>query len=152
LKHLLVVYHSQTGNTRALAESIYRGALAHAEGVETRMLRAFDARLEDLLWANAVAFGTPENFGYMSGALKDFFDRTYKEAREQTVGVPYAVFISAENDGTGAVFNIDRIVRGYSMKQVSEPLITRGEINESELQRAEELGQTLAAALELGIF
>ena len=88
----------------------------------------------------------------MSGALKDFFDRTYEEAKEKTLGLPYAIFISAGNDGTGAEFNIDRIAKGYSMKRVSEPLIVRGEIDQRRSEQAKELGQTLAAALELGIF
>lgn len=152
MKHLLIVYHSQTGHTQALAESVYQGALEYRGSVETRLLKAFDAGVEDLLWADAVLFGTPENFGYMSGALKDFFDRTYEAARDATVGLPYTIFISAGNDGSGAEFNIDRIARGYSMRRVSEPLIVRGEIDPSALQQAEELGQTLAAALELGIF
>lgn len=152
MKHLLIVYHSQTGHTQSLAESICRGAMAYRDGVETRLLKAFDSGVDDLLWADAVLFGTPENFGYMSGALKDFFDRTYETAKNATVGLPYAIFISAGNDGSGAEFNIDRIARGYSMKRVSEPLIVRGEVDRSALQQAEELGQTLAAALELGIF
>lgn len=122
------------------------------EEVETRLLQAFDAGLEDLLWADAVLFGTPENFGYMSGALKDFFDRTYEAAKERTIGLPYATFISAGNDGTGAEYNIDRIARGYSMKRVSDSLIVRGELTDSDLQQAYELGQTVAAALDLGIF
>ncbi|MCB1870996.1 MAG: NAD(P)H-dependent oxidoreductase [Gammaproteobacteria bacterium] len=152
MKHLLIVYHSQTGHTQALAESVYRGALDYRDDVETRLMKACDSGEEELLWADAVIFGTPENFGYMSGALKDFFDRTYEATRDATVGLPYAIFISAGNDGSGAEFNIDRIARGYSMKRVSEPLIVRGEVDQAALQQAEELGQTLAAALELGVF
>lgn len=152
MKRLLVVYHSQTGHTKSLAESVFRGALTCSKEVETRLLQAFDAGLEDLLWADAVLFGTPENFGYMSGALKDFFDRTYEAAKERTIGLPYATFISAGNDGTGAEYNIDRIARGYSMKRVSDSLIVRGELTDSDLQQAYELGQTVAAALDLGIF
>jgi multimeric flavodoxin WrbA len=150
LKHLLVLYHSQSGHTQALAESVARGA-GSEETVACRLLRAFEAGTEDLLWADAVIFGTPENFGYMSGALKDFYDRTYESCREQTEGLPYAVFISAGNDGTGAAYHIERILRGYAMKPVAEALIVRGEVTDQALQQAQELGQTLAAALEMGI-
>jgi len=79
MKHLLVVYHSQGGGTQRMAEAVHAGASGEAE-VETRMARALEATLDDLLWADAVLFGTPENFGYMSGALKDFFDRTFYPA------------------------------------------------------------------------
>ena len=78
MKNLLIVYHSQTGNTLRMAQAILQGATDEdIEGIEVRMLSAMEAGPSDLLWANGVILGTPENFGYMSGALKDFFDRTF---------------------------------------------------------------------------
>ena len=151
LKHLLIVYHSQSGNTRVLAEAVARGVESEP-AVACRLLRAAEAETEDLLWADAVIFGTPENFGYMSGALKDFYDRTYEEAREQTVALPYALFISAGNDGSGARYHVERILRGYAMKPVADVLIVRGESTDDDLQEAQMLGQSLAAALALGIY
>ncbi len=151
LKHLLIVYHSQTGNTQAMAEAVGRGA-GREEGVEVRLLRALQANLDDLLWADGLLLGTPENFGYMSGALKDFLDRTYYPAQGKVDGLPYAVFISAGNDGTGALSNIQRIAKGYPLKQVMEPVIARGEVTSEDLDRCEELGETLATGVALGIF
>lgn len=151
MKHLLVVYHSQSGNTAKLAEAVLRGAQQETE-TETRLLKAFDAGLEDLLWCDGLLLGTPENFGYMSGALKDFFDRTYYPAEPYELNRPYALFISAGNDGTGAVREIDRIMRGYPMKPVAEPLIARGEVTAEHLAAAETLGLTLASGLAYGIF
>ena len=151
MKHLLVVYHTQSGNTGQLAAAFVRGARQEEE-VETRQLKAFDAGLDDLLWADAVAIGTPENFGYMSGAIKDFFDRTYYPAEPHQLNLPYVLFVSAGNDGTGAVREIDRIVRGYPMKPVADPLIARGEITAEHLADAEELGLTLASGLAFGVF
>jgi len=151
MKHLLVVYHSQSGNTAKLAEAVLRGARQETE-TETRLLRAFDAGLEDLLWCDGLLLGTPENFGYMSGALKDFFDRTYYPAEPYELNRPYALFISAGNDGTSAVREIDRIMRGYPMKPVATPLIARGQVTEAHLEAAEELGLTLASGLAYGIF
>lgn len=73
MKHLLVVYHSKTGKIGKMAEAVRRGVTHPDIDVELRFLQALDAGPEDLLWADGVMFGTPENFGYMSGALKDFF-------------------------------------------------------------------------------
>jgi multimeric flavodoxin WrbA len=151
MKHLLIVYHTQSGNTGQLAAAVYAGAQEETE-VETRLLKASQAGLEDLLWCDAVLFGTPENFGYMSGMLKDFFDRTYYPAEPYELNRPYGLFISAGNDGQGAVRECDRILTGYPMKKVLEPVIARGEITEGHRQLAREMGQTLACGLAFGIF
>jgi len=151
MKHLLIIYHSQSGNTAQLAQAVLRGCQAESD-VETRLCKAFDANLEDLLWADGLLFGTPENFGTMSGALKDFFDRTYYPAEPYELNLPYALFISAGNDGSGADREIDRIVSGYPMKKIAPALIAKGEISRDHLQQSEELGQTMAAGLAMGIF
>jgi len=121
-------------------------------GVETRLLSAFDADLKDLRWADGLLFGTPENFGTMSGALKDFFDRTYYPAEPFQLNLPYALFISAGNDGSGAVREIDRIAIGYPLRKINEPLIAKGDINQQHLEQCEEFGLAMAAGLSLGIF
>lgn len=152
MKQLLIIYHSQTGRTERMARACLRGAQLE-NAIEARLVRAKDALLEDLLGADALLFGTPENFGYMSGALKDFFDRTFRQAQGKVRPLPYAIFINCETDGTGAVRNIERICRGYGFRVVAEPIIARKEAVTSEDEaRCEELGQTLAAGLELGIF
>lgn len=150
-KHLLVVYHSQTGHTRNMARAAWRGARRVPE-VETRLKMALRADLNDLLWAQGLLLGTPENFGYMSGALKNFLDRTYYPAQGKISGLPYAVFISAGNDGTGALTSIERIARGYPLKPVCDPIIARGELTPDDLQRCEELGETMASGVAWGIF
>ena len=88
----------------------------------------------------------------MSGAIKDFFDRTFYPAQAYNVNLPYALFISAGNDGTGAVRQIDRILTGYPMRKVAEPVICRGAVTTEHLAQCEELGLTLAAGLAFGIF
>lgn len=150
-KRLLIVFHSQSGNTARLAEAVLRGARRERE-VEVRCLRAFDAGTEDLLACDGLLLGTPENFGYMSGALKDFFDRTYYPCEGKLTGLPYAVFVSAGNDGSGAVREIGRIANGYGWKQVAEAVIARKEISVDHLQAAEDLGEAFAAGLALGVF
>ena len=153
MKHLLIVYHTKTGNTGRLAEAALAGASnEQIEAVEVRSLKAAAAGPDDLLWADGLLLGTPENFGYMSGALKDFLDRTFYEVEGRILSLPYAVFISAGNDGTGALRAIRRIANGYPFKEVQAPLIARGELTSQHLESAEELGMTLAAGLEAGIF
>lgn len=153
MKHLLIVYHSKTGHTEAMAQAVLTGA--HHEdvsGVEVRLLRAAAAAPEDLLWADGLLLGTPENFGYMSGAMKDFFDRTFYEVEGKLNPLPYALFISAGNDGTGAVRAIERIANGYPFKRVQEAVICRGEVDDESLRACEELGMMLAVGIEMGMF
>ncbi len=153
MKHLLLVYHSQSCRTEALAHAAYRGATDPAiDGVDTRLQLAGESGLDDLLWADVVILGTPENFGYMSGAMKDFLDRTYYPAQGLVEGMGYALFVSAGNDGTGAVRAIRRIALGYPLKEIVAPIIVRGEVHASNLEACQDLGMTVAAGLELGMF
>ncbi len=150
-RRLLIVFHSQSGGAQRLADAVIRGA-RRTEGVTVRDVRALDATLDDLLWAEAVIFVTPENFGYMSGALKDFFDRTFYPAQGRVSQLPYALFVKAGNDGTGAVTSVERIARGYPLRRVADPLVVRGEVGEDDVARCEELGETIAAGASFGIF
>lgn len=152
MKHLLIVYSTQSGRTGALARAACAGAAELADEVDVRCLRAPDAGLDDLLWAHGLLIGSPENFGYLSGAVKDFLDRTYYPAEGRTIGLPYAMFVSAGNDGSGAVRALERIATGYQWKRVAEALIARGEPDDEVLARAQELGQTLAAGIAFGVF
>ena len=151
MKHLLIIYHTQSGNTAQMAAAVMRGCETET-GVESRLRQAFDADLDDLLWADGVLFGTPENFGYMSGALKDFFDRTYYPAEPHQLNLPYALFVSAGNDGSGAEREVDRIACGYPLRKVSQALIAKGDINQAHLKQCEEFGLSMAAGLVMGIF
>ncbi|MBM3393016.1 MAG: flavodoxin family protein [Betaproteobacteria bacterium] len=134
-----------------MAEAVLRGARRATE-TETVMKRAGNTTLEDLLACHGLVVGTPENFGYMAGMVKDFFDRTYYPAEGKTVGLPYALFVSAGNDGTGAVREIDRIATGYGWKRVAEPLIARKEVTEADLAACEALGEAMATGVALGVF
>lgn len=151
MKHLLILYHSGGGKTEAMAQAVHAGAQREPD-VETRLQRAFDSGLDDLLWADGLIFGTPENFGYMSGALKDFFDRTFYPAEPYGLNLPYALFVGAGNDGTGAVLAVERIALGYPLRKMAEPVIVAGTLTGQHLQSCDELGQAMAAGLTLGIF
>ena len=151
MKNLLIIYHSQSGNTEKLAQAVLKGCQQEI-AISTKLIRAFDAKLDNLVWADGLLFGTPENFGTMSGALKDFFDRTYYPAEPYELNLPYAIFVSAENDGTGAVREIDRIAKGYPLRKIAEPLVANGDINSEHIDEAKDFGHAMAAGLALGIF
>ena len=134
-----------------MAQAVHTGC-QQEDDVETRFLRAFDANLDDLLWADGIIFGTPENFGYMSGALKDFFDRTFYPAEPHQINLPYGIFVSSGNDGTGAVREIDRIVKGYPLRKICEPLVIVGGFKQGDQELCLEFGHGIATGLSLGIF
>jgi multimeric flavodoxin WrbA len=151
--HLLLIYGGHTGGrTRQMVDAVLEGVAQSGDDVELRALPALEAGVEDLLWAHGLLIGTPEHFGYMSGAVKDFMDRTFYPVEGKVEGLPYAVFVSAGNDGTGAVSSIERIALGYKWKRIAEPLIVKGEITADARERCVELGQTMAAGLAMGVF
>ncbi|MCZ6657717.1 MAG: NAD(P)H-dependent oxidoreductase [Gammaproteobacteria bacterium] len=153
MKHLLIVYHTQTGNTQRMAEAAHAGSQDdEVTGTETRKLMCKDAGPEDLLWSDGLLLGTPENFGYMSGAMKDFLDRTFYPVEGKILSLPYAMFISAGNDGTGALRAIRRIANGYPFKEIQEPIIARGGVTDEHLQQCRDLGTALALGLEMDLF
>jgi multimeric flavodoxin WrbA len=150
---ILIVYHSQTGRTKTMAQAVAKGAKS-IENISTILKEARETTLDDLLNSDGLAFGSPEYFGYMAGAIKDLFDRTYYQARgrKEIFKKPYVVFISAGNDGLGALTSIERICVGYQLKKVYEPVIARGDIDKAILSRCEELGKVIAAGCEAGIY
>lgn len=136
-----------------MAQAVAKGAKS-IENVSTILKEARETTLDDLLNSDGLAFGSPEYFGYMAGAIKDLFDRTYYQARgrKEIFKKPYAVFISAGNDGLGALTSIERVCVGYQLKKIYEPVIARGDINEAILSRCEELGKVIAAGCEASIY
>lgn len=150
MKTLLFVYASQSGNTRMLVEAA-AAAAGDEDNVAVRVLPALQAGIDDLLACQLLVLATPENFGYMAGALKDFLDRTFYPAQGRVEGLPYAVIISAGNDGQGALTAIRRIAVGYPLREAMPPLLVKGELTEDALAAAVELGATLAAGLSIGM-
>lgn len=158
---LLIVWHSRTGGSRQMAEAAF--AAAKAECTAT-LKPADDVRPDDLLRADGYIFCAPENLAALSGAMKEFFDRCYYEVLGRIEGRPYALMICAGSDGAGAVRQAARIAQGWRLRPVQEPLIvcthaqTRDQIlgqktiPEEDLVRCRDLGQALAAGLEMGAF
>lgn len=152
-KRLLIVGHVPSPNTLALRDAVFAGATStDIEGIDVRALSPFDAGAGDVLAADAVILGTTENLGYMSGALKDFFDRTYYGVLEEKQGLPYALYVRAGLDGTGTIRGVETIVTGLRWKAVREPLLLHGDWQPDFVDDARELGQLVAAGIEAGVF
>ena len=153
MRQLLIVSHTPSPKTLAMTEAVIRGAMHKDIGeITVNVSRPLETGPDEVLKADAIILGTSENFGYMSGAMKDFFDRIYYPCLEQTESLPYALFIRAGNDGLGAQTSIERIVKGLGWKSVQETLICCGTWQDQFLEQCEELGMTMAAGLEAGIF
>jgi multimeric flavodoxin WrbA len=160
MKKLLIVWHSMTGGSEALA----RAALAGAAEVEARLLHAADATADDMLGADGYLFLFPENLAAISGVMKAFFDRCYYPCLGRIEGRPYALIVCAGSDGSNAVRQAERIATGWRLKKVADSMIvcTHAQTPEAilapktiakeELQKARETGAALAAGLAMGVF
>ena len=156
---LLIVWHSRTGASKAMAEAAH----AAAGGLAT-IMPAEQATPEHLLAAQGYLFACPENLGSMSGPMKDLFDRCYYPLLGQVEGRPYATMIAAGSDGQGAQAQLDRIVTGWRLRRVAEPLIANlaaqspqeiprpKQVPETILIHCEELGAALGQGIKQGIF
>lgn len=161
-KTLLVVWHSNTGGTRAMARAAAEAA--EGQGVRVRLLHAAAAGPEDVLGADGFVFATPETLAAIAGPMKDFFDRCYYAVLGRIEGRPYALMVCAGSDGSNAARQVARIATGWRLRAVAEPLIacTHAQaptailapkvIAPEDLARCAELGATLAAGMEIGAF
>ncbi|WP_017935641.1 flavodoxin family protein [Nocardioides sp. Iso805N] len=159
MARLLVVHHSPTPTTQALAEAVVAGARDDAiSGVEVVVRPALEASAEDVLTADGYLLGTSANFGYMSGALKHFFDTIFLQAggalsddgsaREASGGrKPYGLWVHGRYDTTGAVRSVQSIVQALAWKQAAPVLEILGDLDDTHREAAYELGGTLSALL-----
>jgi len=164
-RRLLVVWHSFTGATAAMVDALLQGAReSTGDAVQVIALGAADAGADDVLAADAVVFATPETLASMSGAMKDFFDRSYYPLLGRCEGKPYALLVCAGSDGQPTIAQLRRVALGLRLKEVAEPVLvcTQAQTAEAivagkklpdvQLARGRELGALLAAGLELGVF
>ncbi|WP_447555936.1 flavodoxin family protein [Vreelandella sp. EE22] len=153
MKRLLIVAHSPSPNTQALRDAVVEGVQhSDIEAVECVVKSPFDASADDVDTCDAIVLGTPENLGYMSGALKDFFDRCYYAVSEDKRGLPCALYVRAGLDGTGTRRGVESICKGLGWRFAQEPLVLKGEWQEAFKEQARELGLYMAAGLDNGLF
>lgn len=153
MKTLLIVSHAPSPNTLRLTEAVAEGARDPSIAtIDVDLRSPFETAPQHVLGADAVILGTTENFGYMNGALKDFFERIYYPCIDRTEGLPYALFVKGGLDGTGARSSVERIVTGLKWRAVQDPIVMTGKFREEWLTGLRELGMAMAAGLEAGIF
>ncbi|MBL94385.1 MAG: flavodoxin [Magnetovibrio sp.] len=152
-KYLLIVAHAPSENTLLMRDRVVKGAAtSNTDRVIVNCSSPFDATPIEVKQADGIILGTTENLGYMSGALKDFFDRVYYPCLDHTQGIPYVLYIRAGHDGTGTKRAVEKITTGLKWKVVNSPLICRGEWQDSFLTECEELGALMATGIDAGIF
>ncbi|ODU43758.1 NAD(P)H-dependent oxidoreductase [uncultured Aquimonas sp.] len=153
MKPLLILHAGDAhGTTTLLVDAFSEGARSAEPALPQRRVPALTASADVLLDAGAVLFATPEKFGYMAGALKHYFDRSFYQLEGRVAGLGYVLLVSAGNDGRGAVDSVQRILRGLALKPLAEPLRVTGPPTPADLDAARELGAAIAAGLVLGIF
>jgi NAD(P)H-dependent FMN reductase len=161
MARLLVVHHSPTRSMRALTHAVLGGAGDDGiEGVEVTEVAALEATVDDVLGADGYVLGTTANFGYMSGALKHFFDSTFLavggtldekggagDSGSATKGRPFGLYVHGRYDTTGAVRSVLGIVGALGWRQSYDVLEVLGDLTDTHTESAYELGATLAALL-----
>lgn len=156
-KTLLVIWHSRTGASEAMAK-------AAAESGNAMLVPAQNVSSGMLLAAGGYLFVCPENLASMSGAMKEMFDSNYYPVLDRVEGRPYASIIAAGSDGEGAQRQLDRIATGWRLKRVCDPMIinfaaqtpeailAKKTVSDKTLKRCREMGVGFAEGLKLGIF
>ena len=148
MARLLIVHHTPSPATAELLAEVQRGANdPEIIGVEVTSRAALVATASDLLACDGIVLGTPANIGYMSGALKHFFDTVYYPCLEAKVGMPYGVYVHGQSDTTGAVRSIEKATTGMKWRLAAEPVLVVGDPTAVDREAVTELGSTLAATL-----
>jgi len=151
VSRLLIVHHTTSPTLHELFEEVRRGAATdEIEGVEVVTRPALHATAVDVFEADAVILGTPANIGYMSGALKHFFDTIYYPCLEETRRLPYALYVHGNNDTTGAVRSVESIATGLGWEQAARPVSVTGAPAKDDREACWELGATVAATISPG--
>jgi multimeric flavodoxin WrbA len=133
---------------QAMLEAVMAGARdPELEGIEVTVVPALAAGVPDVLAADGFVLGTPANIGYMSGALKHFFDQVYYPCLMAKTGAPYGLYVHGASDTTGAVRAVRSIAGGLGWQEVSKPVEHTGEVARDTEQACYELGATVAANL-----
>lgn len=158
MKELLLVWHSQFGGTAQMAQAAHAGAVA--TGLVTVSYRhAREAGVDDLLRCDALLIATSENFGSLAGMTKDFLERVYYPCEGRVAGKAYTVLVCAGTDGTGAMFQTDRIATGLALRKVHPGIVYKSGLTAQRqvipadvLGQCRDVGALLAGGLDVGIF
>ena len=155
-KSLLIVAHTPSSKTKELASAVLSGSQSdEILNVDVQLRSPFDCDSSDVLSSDAIILFTTENFGYMSGALKDFFERIYYPCLEQTdrnESKPFSLIIRAGLDGTGTNTSVHSITQGLKWREVQPTLLCKGDFQNKFIEECYQHGMTMAAGLDNNIF
>ena len=148
MKMLLIVYESRTGNTEAMAKAVQEGILS--SGATVRLKKATEATMDDLLHCDAVIFGSPNNFGYMAGTIKEFIDQAYVNLGNKEASKPYTAFGCGVAGGKPVVNSIDRVCHEFGQfcrfrfEKATEGIAATGKPTPEVLEECKQLGRKMA--------
>jgi NAD(P)H-dependent FMN reductase len=152
---LLVVWHPVPPSIHALRDAVLAGFRDAGDPLPVRSLSAPDAGTDDVDAARGLVLVTTENFGMVSGLVKDFLERIYpwfEEVPNRNPGLPYLLVSKGGNDGTGAVRDVTRIVTGLRWNEALPPVVVSGPVTDDHLAQVREQAATLAAGVDTGVF
>ncbi len=148
MTRLLIVHHTTSPALQAMLEAVLAGARdPELEGIDVAVAPALAATASDVLAADGFLLGTPANIGYMSGALKHFFDQIYYPCLQAKTGAPYGLYVHGGSDTTGAVRAVTAIAKGLGWAEAFSPVEATGPVGKDVERRCYELGATVAANL-----
>ena len=151
-KNILFIHHSPSKNTKKLSKLVENKIETVTPDVNLKMLNLIEANISSFKEIDGLIIGTTENFGYMSGLTKDFFDRCYDDLIDKTEGLPIIYYVRAGLDGEGCKVALNKILTGLRWKQVLPPLVLKGSWQEDYLKQLEKFVLTFASGIELGIY
>lgn len=150
MARILLIHHSPTESTRTIADAALGAAqipdLAEMGDLELIEVKALEPSVEQVLGADAYVLGTTANFGYISGALKHFFDTVYDHVREDTAGRPFSYWIHGGYDTTGAEKAMEAITTGIGWKLATNPVVWTGDVTDAHREQVQEMTATVMAA------
>jgi multimeric flavodoxin WrbA len=148
LPRLLIVHHTPSPALQAMLEAFVSGARdPELSGIDVAVMPALAATVSDVLAADGFVLGTPANIGYMSGALKHFFDQVYYPCLQAKIGAPYGLYVHGASDTTGAVRAVAAIAKGMGWAEVVSPVVSTGPVGKDIDRQCYNLGATVAANL-----
>jgi len=152
MKTLLIVFHTPSENTQAMADAMLNAVHAQKlENVNVVLKTPFETQPQDVLDCHGIILGTTENLGYMSGALKDFFDRVYYPCLEEKQGLPVSAIVRAGHDGTGTCRALNTILTGLKWRWVQEIVVCRGPWQAEFIEQCEDVAAAMAVGLSEGM-
>lgn len=152
MKTLLIVFHTPSENTQAMADAMLQAVKAQQlDNLKVVLKTPFETQPQDVLDCDGIILGTTENLGYMSGALKDFFDRVYYPCLEEKQGLPVTAIVRAGHDGTGTCRALNTILTGLKWRWVQDIVLCRGPWQPEFIQQCEDVAAAMAVGLSEGM-